>query len=303
MRNAGLVSRAFSFACLSATLAISTGVHAVAPYDFESLAVNHFIDGQDNWQDRPGQGQAYVGQDDSGVNGTKVVRHLHTVVFNQSAFLTRVNDSDYAFRYPEGTLNPTIQFDVTGEHIGLFTLGCDVNGDGLLTESQGETGPSFGAWGRDFRVQGAAAGTVLAAGFNDSGRGGNSGNDWYRLQLRMDLTANGGEGSASLYYRNLTDADAVFEPIVEMQEFSLELTRMHPDVVVGHWNAMWVHVLSGGSSIPSVDHLVPLVTVRDLSFSPDGLTLSWSPLSTGTRYDVIRGNLAVLRDTGGDAGK
>lgn len=179
-------------------------VQAVEVYTFESLAVNNFIDGQDLWKDQPGQGDAVISLDDTG-NGTKVVRHLRTGVFDQVAYITRTNNSSFNFVSFTGMeTNAVIQFEASGEHAAMFALGCDRNGDGLLLSADGELGPSFGVYDRNFRIQEANLGTAYDDGFNQGGGDGNSGNDWYRLQLRLDFTANDGEGIGSLYFMNLT---------------------------------------------------------------------------------------------------
>jgi hypothetical protein len=32
---------------------------------------------------------------------------------------------------------------------------------------------------------------------------------------------------------------------------------MHPDARPANWNAMWLHLLSNGNSVPSADNLIP----------------------------------------------
>jgi hypothetical protein len=154
-------------------------------YTFEALGANTFIAGQDGWQDQPGQGQAVVALDASG-NGTKVVRHHKTVVFDQSAFLTRTNDAGFNFLAFTGSeTHAIIQFDASGEHVAMFALGCDLNGDRVLTAAAGEIGPAFGVHDRNFRIQEANLGAAYDDGFNEGGGDGNSGNDWYRIQLHL----------------------------------------------------------------------------------------------------------------------
>ena len=100
-------------------------------------------------------------------------------------------------------------------------------------------------------------GTAYDDGFNQGGGDGNSGNDWYRLQLRLDFTAGDGEGIGSLYFKNLTDGDTTFHTVSGMINRPLGLSRMHPDARPANWNAMWLHLLSNGNSVPSADNLIP----------------------------------------------
>ena len=139
----------------------------------------------------------------------------------------------------------------------MFALGCDRNGDGLLLSSDGEIGPAFGVYDRNFRIQEANLGTAYDDGFNAGGGDGNSGNDWYRLQLRLDFTAGNGAGVGSLYYKNLTDGDTSFHTVSGMINRPLGLSRLHPDAQPATWNAMWLHLLSNGNSVPTADNLVP----------------------------------------------
>jgi len=115
---------------------------------------------------------------DASGNGTKVVRHHKTVVFDQPAFLTRTNDASFNFLPFAGTeTNAVIQFEANGEHVAMLALGTDLNGDGLLTAAASEIGPSFGVYDRNFRIQEANLGTFYDDGFNQGGGDGNCGND------------------------------------------------------------------------------------------------------------------------------
>ena len=130
VRRAGVLLAAWHKLALPVLLVLLAHAgQAVEVYTFETLGVNNFIDGQDHWQDQPGQGDAVVALDASG-NGTKVVRHFKTVIFDQSAFITRTNDAGFNFVSFSGTeTNAVIQFEANGEHVAMFALGCDLNGD------------------------------------------------------------------------------------------------------------------------------------------------------------------------------
>jgi len=247
-------------------------------YSFESLNTNNFIHNQDGWVDQAGQGQAVISLDETG-NGTKVVRHMPTVAFNESAFITRINDASFSFLPFSGTeTDAVIQFDANGEHLAMFTLGVDLNGDGVLKSAEGEIGPSFGVNDRKFCVQEANLGTAYFDGFSEGGGDGNSGNDWYRIQLRIDFTGAEGEGVASLYFLNLSDGDTVYRSVSGLRDLPLGMSRMHPDAGPDRWNAMWLHLLTMGSRIPHADNLVPnLKTVRITNTAIEGteLIIDW----------------------------
>lgn len=247
-------------------------------YTFEALAAGDFIEGQDGWAGQPGAGNAIIALDESG-HGTKVVRHHKTVIFDEPAFITRTNDPGFNFvAFTGAETNAVIQFEANGEHIAMFALGCDRNGDGLLLATDGELGPAFGVHGRNFRIQEANLGTAYDDGFNEGGGDGNSGNDWYRLQLRLNFTAANGEGTGTLYFMNLTDGDTRFHTVSGLRDQPLGLSRLHPEARPATWNALWLHLLSNGNSVPSADNLVPnLNGIRITEIVPTGtdVTLHW----------------------------
>ncbi len=250
------------------------------PYTFESLTLNTFIDGDDGWVDQAGQGQAVIALDDTG-NGTTVVRHLQTTASNsnQSAFITRVNDSGFNFIPFTGTeTEAVIQFDANGEHLAMFALGCDWNGDGVLKSVDGEIGPAFGVNDRKFSIQEANLGTSYEDGFSEGGGDGDSGNDWYRIQLRIDFTANEGEGSATLKFLNLSHGDTVYRSVSGLRDKPLGLSSMNAQAVPKRWNAMWLHLLTMGSRNPRADNLVPnvnAVQIMDVTRDGPNLILDW----------------------------
>lgn len=264
-------------------------------YTFESLNVNNMINGQDNWVDQPGQGYAAIIQDPTPVNGSKVVWAVPTVAFNEPIYLTRVNANNFAFPAVTAIQTKlTIQFDCTGHHIALFALGHDRNGDGMLKESEGEIGPAFGTWDRNFRIQGANLGTIHETGFNDGGLGGNSGKDWYRIQLRVEITANNGDGAGSFFYMNLTDGDPEFTPVPGLQNIDLELSALHPDAVPTNWDAMWLYLMRGGGNEPTADNLIPVADAEfcqlDIGYGGPGdakLSFCGGDLSSGTTADLL----------------
>lgn len=247
-------------------------------YTFESLGINNFIDGQDGWQDHPGQGQAVVSLDASG-NNTKVVRHYKTVISDQTAFLTRINDASFNFLPFDGTeTHAVIQFEATGEHVALLALGRDLNGDGLLLAGSGEIGPLFGLSDRNFLIQEADLGTIYQDNLNQGGGDGNSGNEWYRMQLRMDFTANDGDGIGSLYFMNLSDGDTSYHSVTGMRDRPLGLKRLSADAGPAHWSAIHLQLLSNGNSVPSIDNIIPNGTTlrfTQVTLQDNQLLLAW----------------------------
>lgn len=233
---------------------------SAVPYDFEALTTNQLLGGQDGWIDQAGQGQAYVRLDEAVENGTRVATHLRTTAVSESAFLMRPNDAQYSFpAILPGQSQLVMQFDLTGDYTATFALGRDLNGNGFLEAdpfangSGGEIGPVFGIHAGQLLIQEAAFGSSHSQALPL----GNAVADWYQIRLVADLSANGGSGAGSLSYRNLSRGDLAFQPLPGMSGIDLGLDGLHPDAQPADWNAMWIHLLSGGGNSPSIDHLVP----------------------------------------------
>jgi hypothetical protein len=254
-------------------------LHGIERYDCEGLATNQFLHGQDGWRVQADFGQVEVRAGGIADNATIVLRHHHTVAFDQPAFATRTNDGRFDFVAFMGTeTNAIIQFEATGEYVALFALGCDLNGDGLLTADAGELGPAFGVFDRKFRIQEANLGATHEDNFNLGGGDGNSGNDYYQLQLHLDFTANDGGGLGTLVFKNLTDGDTGFHSVPGVRSQPLGLNGLSPGARPAKWNALWVQLLSNGNSIPIADNFIPnLKGVRIVELVPagDDLLLRW----------------------------
>ena len=251
----------------------------VEVYDCELLETNQLLHGQDGWRLQAGFGRVDVLPGGLADNATVVLRHHHTVTANQPAFATRTNDARFDFVAFTGTeTNAIIQFEATGEYVAMFALGCDLNGDGILTAEAGELGPAFGVFDRKFRLQEANLGVTHDDNFNLGGGDANSGNDYYRLQLRMDFTANEGDGVGTLGFKNLTDGDTSFHSVPGVRNQSLGLNRLSPPARPARWNTLWVQLLSNGNSIPSADNFLPnLNGIRIVEITPAGanVALRW----------------------------
>lgn len=248
------------------------------PYTFETLVSDASLAGQDGWQAESGGGDATIVLDASG-NGTQVARHVDTFVTQLTAEFTRTNDAVFDFLPFEGTeTKAVIQFEATGEHMAMLALGCDLNGDGLLRAGDGELGPGFGVADRYLTIQEVNLGTVYQDNFNQGGGDGNSGNDWYRLQLRMDFTANAGDGTGSLYFKNLSQGDHSFHTVSGMVNRPLGLSGLAVEAGPSRWNAMHIRLLSNGNSVPSMDNIIPNGTtlrITSVVRAEDLLEITW----------------------------
>ena len=90
---------------------------------------------------------------------------------------------------------------------------------------------------------------------------GNEATHWYRLRLRLDFDANGGDGSASLAYMNLTNGETSFTDIPTLQDLNVRLIlNGAPDQA--DWNAMFLKLRVDATNIPKVDNLIPNIPVN-----------------------------------------
>jgi hypothetical protein len=268
-------------------------VSQASVYDFENL-VNGVLEGRDGWVEAPGSGVVVIRQDDTLVNGTQVAQPDVGVLSGTPGDVTRVNDDGFRFSPFFGTESQVVlEADLTAEAATGFALGADLNSDGVLAAADGELGPTFGALRNDqagveqFGILAANLSAVYLAPLNSGERTGNEDDHWYRMQLRMDLTANGGSGSGSLYYMNLTNGDTTFQPVSELQNVDLLLGAMAPEAGPASWNAMRIVMqFEGSQSIPHMDNLMPrfpIVLQRNLGLSIqaiDGLN------AFGAKFDV-----------------
>ncbi len=273
-------------------------VRAAEVYDCEVLTINQPLDGQDGWRLLPGQGTVDVAPGGLDENATVVLRHRDTVPQNQPAFATRISDARFDFvGFTGHETNAVLQFEATGEHVALFALGRDLDGDGHLTADKGEIGPAFGVHDRRFRIQEANLGAVHDDNFNIGGGDANSGNDYYQIRLRLDFTANGGDGLGTLLFRNLTDGDTGFHSVPGVRNQPLGLLRLAPGARPAFWNALWVQLQSNGNSVPIADNFIAnLNGIQLTGLAPAGgdlLLLQWrggtGPYQVQRRPDLLTG--------------
>lgn len=192
-------------AALTAALLVAGLVPAAAAvtYDFEKLPLNQVLNGNDGWLSEASVGELITRMDGTPENGTQVAQPLAGVASGFFAFLTRVNDLDFRFSPFFGMeSSAVIEFEASAAAVAGVALGHDINGDGMLSLDLGEWGPAFGTFHEpeqgvpNFIIHTSV--TSYLAPLTSAERCCNFDTDWYRLRLRMDLTANGGAGACSL---------------------------------------------------------------------------------------------------------
>ena len=94
---------------------------------------------------------------------------------------SRANDANFSYAAVD---TAEFQFDSTGDDNGVFSLGRDLNGDGMLTAAENELGVPFGFCERQLAIF-TANGPNIRAG-NVPVAEGEESTDRYRLRLRID---------------------------------------------------------------------------------------------------------------------
>jgi hypothetical protein len=279
---------------------------AATTYTFEELPLNEMLNGNDGWISDPSLGELVTQQDDSPVNGTQVIQPLATVgsEFLFIALSTRVNDSSFRYSPFFGMESSAVlEFDATARAVAGIALGRDADGDGILSLGLGERGPAFGTFREfesgvpNFMIQ-TTTGAYLAP-LTTGQRADNLETDWYRLRLRMDLTANGGAGAGSLSYMNLTLGDTEYRPVSELQNINLSLDEMLPSASPEFWDSIFLVMrFDGRQHMPSLDNVVPRVPVvlqQDRTIHVQAL----DALPFGAKYDLELTPVSVPEDPSG----
>ncbi|MCB1278492.1 hypothetical protein [Prosthecobacter sp.] len=193
---------------------------AVFTYNFESLTSGNNLAGQDNWTGLGGD--AFIVSTGSGTNTSTVVG---TAGSTGSNFAGRSNDGTFSFGSLSGVTSLTLGFDtryVDGGNGGVNNQSLFYLNSSPIASTQSAF---FGLNGNGLVINGS--GPVLPGTLNFD--------DWISLQLVMDLTANGGDGSGSLFYKNLTDGDLGYSAVSGLQDINLNLTSGQDPT---QWNRM-----------------------------------------------------------------
>jgi hypothetical protein len=182
-------------------------------YNLENLA-NGPLAGQDGWT---GSAPIQIASG-TGFNTSKV---LTSSVPGTPLINSRVNDGNFSFPTLRSTDTEVIlQLDYRADHNQAelwFGVGVDLNGDGAI-EGSTERGFGFGHYRNavgmtnTFSLQ-QLDGSLISfpATWGDT----------IRLRMVVDMTGFGGEGSADLYYQNLSAGDPGFTLLFNNQELGI----------------------------------------------------------------------------------
>jgi hypothetical protein len=199
------------------------------PYAFAfGGALNTSLVGQDNW---------IFSRDFSDIDGENVFYQLDTsypggpvpAAINRNgrdSIIVRQNDDGWAFT-PLRHDDPAavIRFDARA--------GLNGGGSGnvylIVNNSDGRSeGIQFGMTNSIFLIRGGQFSNELNESVSIPS-GWYTRGDWARLELRIDFTANAGDGEASLFFMNLTDGDTEFRAVPGLQGVPFQGEVVYPE--------------------------------------------------------------------------
>ena len=256
---------------LGMALALPVGAAAsqsainVASYDFNSLTGSDTspfanLDGQDNWTSigfisSTPQPTWYVGVTDTlGFDGTQALR-FQRIGAGYGADASRLNDATFSIPDFDDANLGFFQADFGIGYWGNeFALAYDANSDGVIRKTDpSEIGPRL-LVGSHADVQVAvvsADGSITKTPLSNANGAG--GGDWLRLRLVIDFTANGGQGSGSVYYQNLTAGDTALHLLAGLEDVNLGLDSSATDARnPALWNAMWLHMEGATNELDNI---------------------------------------------------
>jgi hypothetical protein len=228
----------------------ATSSETAVSYDFSTATGSQnpgtTLAGQDNWTQPAGGAQLTVRNEPTlpGISGNRGYSSTTT------AIASRKNNGSFSYAIPSNATS--LRLAITGRIKNNATTslgpGIDANGNGVIShlDTLGEYGFEFGFSNNAWFIRQAAQGNTATSpnlGFNSSGR------VWY-MELRVDLTGNGGDGSGSLFVQQLSDTSSnpvvdSLKPVATLQNVNLGLTRMSANGGNSQpfsWNGMFVGI-------------------------------------------------------------
>jgi hypothetical protein len=186
--------------------------------------------GQDNWRTINTNNSSYVVKAGTGFDTSLVAGNPGTD--NGSGFDVhingRTNDSNFTFGNLTGAIGLTLSFDTQVHNItsgqdefinfGLAAADFSHGSPGFAYRQSANGSPAYGLGSSAASTTGNLPATPT--------------NDWIRLSFVMDFTTNGGQGTGSLYYTDLTASGS---PQLITSGFNLG----NPTPNTSFWNTMW----------------------------------------------------------------
>ncbi|MGJ8641262.1 MAG: PEP-CTERM sorting domain-containing protein [Opitutaceae bacterium] len=227
--------------CIACSAIFTQASYGVISLDFEGLNTGATIVGQDGWAE-------YNSQGDRNNATATTTSGLYTGGVALTANINGANQVDRAASWGVTSTTLTIQADVFDGNSGTSQAAyAPIGGHGTGTE---EVGPMVGLKNGNFFIRETDFGSnVTSTESYDLG-------DWYQVQLRIDTTANSGDGSGDFYARNLSENETAFTAIASLQNINLKLSNFETaaNSNPANWDGAYAYLIGSGN-VDRIDNL------------------------------------------------
>lgn len=240
-RNKNDIVHTFRISCIIALFIIFNSNFSISNevknYDFNSLAPGDTLDGKDNWV-MFGPGWTFPIVSANGPDGSLAI--FATAGGGSQKYTSRINDGNYSITSFTGDENSAVfQIDAISvcwtTHVGI---GYDDNSNNMIESSECGIRLAF----LDCITERLS---FIDAQGNSTEFIGWDAAAWVSIRVVMDFTANGGQGSASVYTKQYGTNS--FAPIAALQNINMNLNpALSNHLNPANWNAMHFYYDSDG---------------------------------------------------------
>jgi hypothetical protein len=235
---------------------VSTSGKTAVIYDFNGLSTGN-LSGQQGWKTaKHGTGQDIEVQAGIGADGTQAICCVPSGSGNE-VVATHVNDANFSMpNYSSVATHASFQVDLRSSFWGTEVgLGYDQSGDGHIGRSNAaEKGMVLIADRNQDRLRFVdATGTETVITLSNLMTTDN----WFRLKVDMDFTANGGQGEATVSWADAV-LDTAFQEVAGLTGLNMGLNAAATDADnVNNWNAVYTSFLGAGGQLDNIAGHVP----------------------------------------------
>ncbi len=209
----------------------------------------------------------------------------------------------------------TSEFSLRTSHWGgEFAFAYDADLDGRILRSSGEQALTVKLDDLTGQIT-----VTTADGSTSNAPNGASAGDWLNFRWEIDFTANAGQGSGTLFFRNVTEGQTQWQTDSSLTDINLGLSTVATDKTnPANWNGVFLHMEGAGngfdiyrievqSNLGQVPHvedgavtvLAPGISVFDAELSPSNfagatLTLARTGVASVDDQFVATGTISTL---------
>ncbi len=230
---------------------VSMSARAAVIYDFNSLTPGD-LNGQQGWVTaKHGTCQDIEVQAGIGPDGSQAICCVPSSAGNE-VVATHVNDANFSLpNYSSVATSASFQVDLRTSFWGTEVgLGDDQSGNGKICRNEAnEKGMVLIADRNQDRLRFFdATGTATAITLSNLVTTDN----WLRLKVDMDFTANGGQGEATVSWADAV-LETAFQEVAGLTGLNMGLNAAATDADnVNNWNAVWTSFLGAGGQLDNI---------------------------------------------------